>query len=214
MDQFADWCKASCLLLNTKKTKELIIDFSTGSHTHQNMAINGEDIEVVMNYKYLGTMIDNKLTWTCNTDAIYKKGMQRLYFMRKLRQFRVDRDMMRLFYHSFVESILCFCSVAWYFSLSVVNKNKLHKIINMASKIACQPLNSMAMTVERRVANKAYTICDDVSHPLHQTYELLPSGRRFRLPLFQTNRARKSFIPSSIALLNKDPTVRLFHNTV
>lgn len=76
--------------------------------------------------------------------------------MRQLRQFRVDRDMMRLFYHSFVESILCFCSVAWYFSLSVANKNKLNKIINMASKIACQPLNSMAMTVETRVAKIMY----------------------------------------------------------
>ena len=203
MDQFVEWCESSCLFLNTRKTKELIVDFRTGRHTHQNMVIHGEDIEVVKNYKYLGTVIDDKLTWSCNTDTIYKKGMQRLYFMRKLRQFKVDRDMMRVFYHSFVESILCFCSVAWYFSLSVVNKNKLHKIINMASKIACQPLNSMAMTVEARVVKKANTICEDLSHPLQQAYELLPSGRRFRMPSFKTNRARQSFIPTSISMLNK-----------
>lgn len=72
VDQFADWCKASRLLLNMKKTKELIIDFRTGSHTHQNMVINGEGIEVVMNYKYLGTIIDDKLTWTCNRFRLQK----------------------------------------------------------------------------------------------------------------------------------------------
>lgn len=97
MDQFVEWCESSCLFLNTRKTKELIVDFRTGRHTHQNMVIHGEDIEVVKNYKYLGTVIDDKLTWSCNTDTIYKKGMQRLYFMRKLRQFKVDRDMMRVF---------------------------------------------------------------------------------------------------------------------
>lgn len=64
VDQFADWCRSSCLLLNTKKTKEIIIDFRTGSHTYQNMVIHGEGIEVVPEYKYLGTIIDNKLTWS------------------------------------------------------------------------------------------------------------------------------------------------------
>ena len=97
------------------------VDFRTGSHPHQHMVINGGNIEIVAEYKYLGTIIDNKLQWTCNTDTIYKKGLQRLHFMRKLKQFRVDRDMMSLFYHSFVESILLFGSVAWYFSLSVTN---------------------------------------------------------------------------------------------
>ena len=128
------------------------------------MVINGENIEIVADYKYLGTIID-KYTWTYNTDTIYKKGLQRLYFMRKLRQFRVDRDMMLLFYHSFVESILLFCSVAWYFSLSVTNKNKLSKIVNMASEVAGQTLNSMAMTCERRVVKKGQAISEDVIFP-------------------------------------------------
>ena len=100
MDRFTDWGRSSCLLLKTKKTKEIIIDYWIGSHPHRHMVINGEHIEIVADYKYLGTIIDSKLTWTCNTDTIYKKGLQRLYFMRKLRQFRVDRDMMLLFYHS------------------------------------------------------------------------------------------------------------------
>ena len=124
--------------------------------------------------------------------------------MRTLRQFRVDSNMMLLFYHSFVESMLLFCCVAWYLSLSVTNKNKLSKIVNMASKVAGQKLDSMATTCERRVLKKGQAINEDESHPLHQAYELLPSGRRFRLPSFQTNRASRSFIPTTITLMNKE----------
>lgn len=34
------------------------------------MAINGGSIDVVADYKYLGTIIDNKLTWFINTDTV------------------------------------------------------------------------------------------------------------------------------------------------
>jgi len=166
-------------------------------------------VAIVAEHKYLGTIIDHKLQWNSNTDTIYKKGLQRLYFMRRLRQFRVDRDMMLLFYHSSVESMLLFCCVAWYFSLSVTNKNRLSKIVNLASKVAGHKLDSMAITCERRVLKKGIAINKDTSHPLYRAYELLPSGRRFRLPYFQTNRASKSFIPTSITLMNKKLPVGL-----
>ena len=203
VDQFIEWCRSSCLLLNTNKTKEMIFDFRSGGSTHQQMTIEAQGIEVVEEYKYLGTIIDAKLSWNTNTDAIYKKGLQRLYFMRKLRQFRVEKDMMVLFYRSFVESILTFCSIAWYLSLSVTNKSKLHRIVSMASKIAGLQLSSLTTICESRVVRKGQAICGDGLHPLFQAYEVLPSGRRYRVPSLQTNRARKSFIPTSITLLNK-----------
>ena len=44
-------------------------------------------VEVVNTYKYLGVHMDNKLDWSANIDAIYKKGQSRLYFRRRLRSF-------------------------------------------------------------------------------------------------------------------------------
>ena len=57
------------------------------------MMIDGESIEVVDEYKYLGTIIDVKLLWNSNMDAIYKKGL-----LHKLRQFKVDIHISVLFY--------------------------------------------------------------------------------------------------------------------
>ncbi|KAJ8372883.1 hypothetical protein AAFF_G00275870, partial [Aldrovandia affinis] len=43
----------------------------------------------------------------------------------------------------------------------------------------------------------------DPSHILHPEFELLPSGRRFRLPQCKLNRLKNSFVPHSVSLLNK-----------
>lgn len=57
-----DWCRYSCLHLNTKKTKDIIFDFRTGNNSHQQITIYGEVIEVGDDHKYLGTIID--FEWT------------------------------------------------------------------------------------------------------------------------------------------------------
>ncbi|KAJ8400194.1 hypothetical protein AAFF_G00398880 [Aldrovandia affinis] len=43
----------------------------------------------------------------------------------------------------------------------------------------------------------------DPSHILHLEFELLPSGKRFRLPQCKLNRLKNSFVLHSISLLNK-----------
>ena len=115
---------------------QVIFDFRTGAHAHQEIVIGGEEAVIVDEYKYLGTTIDSKLTWNSNTDAIYKKGQQRLHCMCRLRQYNVEKGLIVLFHRSFVESALTFSFVSWYGSLSLVNKIKLQNIINVSSKIS------------------------------------------------------------------------------
>lgn len=45
-------------------------------------------------YKYLGVVIGNRLDWKSNTEAVYKKGVSRLYFLRKLKSFNVCSKML------------------------------------------------------------------------------------------------------------------------
>jgi hypothetical protein len=49
--------------------------------------VMGHDIELVSIYKYLGTVLDNKLTFEENT-----------YHLRKINSFNVSKTMMTLFY--------------------------------------------------------------------------------------------------------------------
>ena len=91
IDHCVSWCVANCLELNVVKTKELAIDFRSGVHHPTPVNINGQNIEIVHSYKYLGTTIDDKLRWDDNTMNLYKKGQQRLYFLRNLNALHIDR---------------------------------------------------------------------------------------------------------------------------
>ncbi|KAI3375638.1 hypothetical protein L3Q82_003955 [Scortum barcoo] len=89
---FVDWCELSHLQVNASKTKEMVIDFSRKpSSDIAPVNIQGLDIERVRTYKYLGVHLNNKLDWTDNTDSLYKRGQSRLYMLRRLGSFSIQR---------------------------------------------------------------------------------------------------------------------------
>ena len=74
IDRFVSWCDQNYLELNVGKTKEMIIDFRKVKPVHDSIIIKGENVEKVERYRYLGVVIDEKLSWTENTDEIIKKA--------------------------------------------------------------------------------------------------------------------------------------------
>ena len=60
------------LILNTNKTKEMIVDFRRTSSQLNTVSILGE--EVVEDYRDLRVHLDSRLDWKCNTEAVYKMG--------------------------------------------------------------------------------------------------------------------------------------------
>ena len=112
---FIDWCRNNLLVFNSQKTKEigLVFDFRRNQKDIELVVINGGEIDIVTEHKYLGTYIDNQLNWNVNTRKLCSKANQRIYFLRKLKLFNIDRDIMMLFYHSVIQSVVMFCSIAW-----------------------------------------------------------------------------------------------------
>lgn len=60
--------------------------------------------------EYLGVHFNNRLDWKCNTEAVYRKGQSRLYFLRKLSS--VCNKMLLIFYQS-VASTVFFAAMGW-----------------------------------------------------------------------------------------------------
>jgi hypothetical protein len=108
VDKFTTWCKDNYLDLNMKKTKEMIIDFRRQPDSIPDLFIDGTKVERVEEYRYLGTIIDNKSVFNSNTDAIHKKCQPRLYCLQKLRSLNVNHHVMCAFYRCFLESVLTF----------------------------------------------------------------------------------------------------------
>ena len=106
VESFNGWTKKNRLLLNTTKINELVEDFRRSKTPYQSVCIDVGEIEAVQTCKYLGVLLDNKLEWSANIEAVYRRGQSRLFFLRRLRSFNVCSDMMCMFYHTVIESAL------------------------------------------------------------------------------------------------------------
>ena len=110
---FVDWCQQNHLILNTSKTKEIVIDFRRKPSPHTPVNIQGSVIDMVDSFKCLGVHLNNKLDWTDNTNALYRKGQSRLHLLRRLRSFGVCRALLRTFYDTVVASAVFYARVCW-----------------------------------------------------------------------------------------------------
>ena len=164
-------------------------------------------MEGVEEYRYLGTILDGLLRFSSNTEEILKKCNQRLYLLRKLRSFGVNRDILLTFYRSFIESILTFSFISWFYSISLQNWTRLLSINKVCSKIIGHPVRALSAFCDQQTIRTAHRIIQDPSHTLHSVFKWLPSGRRLRCPRYRTQKRRATFVPRAVQLLNTDPSV-------
>ncbi|KAK7895274.1 hypothetical protein WMY93_020599 [Mugilogobius chulae] len=203
---FVDWCQQNHLLLNAGKTKEMVVDFRRRhSIAPPPVNIQGRDIERVDSYKYLGVHLNNKLDWTHNTDALYRKGQSRLYLLRRLRSFGVRGPLLRTFYDSVVASAILYGVVCWSSSITERERKKLDKVIKKSSSVLGCPLDSVREVGDRRVLARFTSMLDHESHPLQDALSALESSFSDRLihPRCVKERFRRSFLPAAVRLYNE-----------
>lgn len=130
---------------------------------HCPTVIHGTAVEMVESYKYLGTIIDSHLNFEQNTSQICKKGAQRLYFLRSLNFFNVDKTLMVLFYRSFIECVLPFCLVSFYENLSVQNKTRLNRAVVEAAVLLVRSKCLSRTFTQNRSWTKLTPFCPSLS---------------------------------------------------
>lgn len=204
MDRFVGWCDNNSLTLNGIKTVEMIFDpRSVGDHSP--VRIHGNFIVQVPSYKYLGVYIDNSLCWSLHVNNLCSRLQQRLYFLRRLRAFRVNQRIMYLFYQSIFESLIRYGITAWYGNLSVQLKSRLGRLVHTAFKIIGgeERLSPQEM-FDASILNHAKKIVGDNTHILNAHFKLLPSGKRYRVLMCRSNRLKNYFVSTAIIALNRD----------
>ena len=207
VDLLTTWCRDNNLLLNVSKTKEIVVDFQRGHTQHLPLTIDGAAVERVSSTKFLGVHISEDLSWTTNTASLAKKAQRRLYFLRKLRRASAPPSIMTTFYRGTIESILTSCIAVWGGSCTEYNRKALQRIVNTAGRIIGASLPSLKDIYTTRLTRKATTIVSDASHPAHNLFDLLPSGKRYRSLRSRTTRLTNSFIHQAVRMLNSLPSL-------
>ena len=179
----------------------MIFDFRKNKNVITPLKIKNEDVEIVKEYKYLGTFIDEDLNWNRNTKHICCKANQRLYFLRKLKSFQANQDILFLFYESVIQSVITFSIIVWYNCLNNSNLKKLKRITKTASRIIGIDVRELNDICEKALSAKFDLICADRSHPLNSEIKYSRSGRIVP-SLTRTNRYKFSFLPCAIRAFN------------
>ncbi|KAK3543919.1 hypothetical protein QTP70_031829, partial [Hemibagrus guttatus] len=180
VERLLGWCKENNLLLNTtsSKTNELIIDYRRKETDITPLYISGDCVERVADFWFLGVQIEEGLTWSTNTSELLKKAQYRLYFLRALRKNNITQRLLVFFYRCSIESILTYCIGVGFTSCSVAQRKTLQRVINMAQKIVGCLLPTLKELHSSHCIKKAQSILKETSHPGHNLFELLPSGRK------------------------------------
>ncbi|KAK1803589.1 hypothetical protein P4O66_021005 [Electrophorus voltai] len=128
-----NWCQENNLLLNVSKTKELIVDCSKKQERHyQPVRISGTTVERVDSFRYLGVHISQDLSWSRHTNSLAKKARQRLYHLRRLRDFRLPSKVLRNFYICTIESILTGNITVWFGNSIKQDRQALQRVVRSA----------------------------------------------------------------------------------
>ena len=129
---------------------------------HTPLSIHREEIKQVTSYKYLGIHLDNLFSWSDHIDCVCSCLNQRLYFLHRLRVFGVSQKVMFLFYQAVMEV-----------QTAVKVKGRTDKL-------------SLQSIYEQSVLRQAQRV-SDLSQIPQTDYELLPPGRRYRIPKCKFN---------------------------
>ena len=203
VNRFCEWCKNNHLTLNVDKTKELVFDYRRKKEPLTPLLIDGKIVSIVDSYKYLGLKIDSKLNWSNHAHDVCKKVNQRLYFLRKLRSFKVNPEILLLFYRATIESIITYGINCWGSSIMTKDKERINRLIRKSEKIVKRTLTQIDCLYEDHAVKKAKTILKELTHPLNKQFLLSSRSGKIIQPIAKTERYRRSFVPSASALLRR-----------
>lgn len=126
LNRIAKWLNRNLLTLNTTKTKFILfgntirslppennfkIQLHTCQYNNQNKC-NCTFLDRTKTIKYLGVLLDEKLTWVPHINLLAERTRRLIYIFKKLRHV-ADYTLLKNVYTALAESILTYCISSW-----------------------------------------------------------------------------------------------------
>ena len=108
----AEWLNANKLTLNIKKSNLILFRNNKKPAENLKIKIKGEQIEEKEFTKYLGLLIDNKLTWNYHIKHANLKISKGIGILTKLRRY-LSKEILRTLFYAFVQPHLDYGLLVW-----------------------------------------------------------------------------------------------------
>ena len=130
LEEISTWLKANRLSLNVKKTHFMVFSKKHMANSDLQIEINGEIITRCQKTKFLGVIIDEKVTWREHINYISGKVSKGIGIIIKARKVLHKQSLANLYY-SFIYPYLIFCNHVW----GNACKSHMHKLLLLQKKI-------------------------------------------------------------------------------
>jgi len=112
LDKVDTWMRSNRLSIKYNKTTYMILTATRSQNCNFEISMNGVRIQQSDSIKYLGVIIDNKLSWKPQISSLCRKLSQACGVVSKIRHF-ADINILRLIYFSLFHSHLQYCIIDW-----------------------------------------------------------------------------------------------------
>ena len=127
-----DWFNANRLTLNVGKSSYLLFQGNKQSSSHFQIVLNKIEIPRVRYAKFLGTWIDDRLSWEMHTNKILTKMKCGLGMLRRSKNLLTSKAK-RLLYFGQIHSHLCYCLAVAVWG-SMLSRQLITKLTNVQQK--------------------------------------------------------------------------------
>ena len=138
-----DWFNANKLTLNIDKSSYLLFKANRVKHSNFILSLNGLEIPRVSCAKFLGTWLDDKLSWDAHVSKLMLKLKCGLGMLKRSRTLLSSLSK-RLLYYGQMHSNLCYCLGVWG---SMLSKKMCKNLIRLQC-IAVSMINLFMSTDE------------------------------------------------------------------
>ena len=138
LNKISQWTKDQKMIINQKKSKSMIFNFTKNYQFSTRLSMEGEIVETVQDTRLLGTIVSNDLTWSKNTHNIVKMANGRMELLRKISPFGASWDEMKNIYILYIRSLLEQSSTVWNSGLTKENIQDLERVQKSALRLILQ----------------------------------------------------------------------------
>ena len=136
------WLFRNSLFLNVTKTEAMVFGtFPRLSNIESfNISVNGSPINRVYQFKYLGVVFDENLSWNDHVKYVLAKAGKRVGMLGRLR-YCITGHSANIIYTSMIRPIIEYCNTVWG-CCGEVNKAALERLQRRAGRIVCRVSSS------------------------------------------------------------------------
>ena len=224
LENINTWAKNWLVTFSARKTKSLIISNKKDLHLHPKISLDGNDIDEVSSYVYLGLRFSNNLKWSHHIDDISVKAKKRLNLMVPLK-YKLDRKSLEVMYNSFVLPSMEYGNVIWggTFDTEILKLERIHvdgmRLVTGAtarSNIANLYYDTCWYSIPERCRMASlimmykvkYNLCPEYLHELlpPENFEIirynLRNNQNLVVPATRSEMFKRSFFPHAVRLWN------------